>query len=887
MIREFFTRTRFFFFRRSPAELDEELQFHLEQAAESNIAAGMDPEEARRQARVQFGAFEAAREQSHEQKPGWWLGTLVQDVRYALRGFRRNPVFALTVIATLALGIGATTAVFSVVDRILFRSLPYAHDDRLVSVGLVQSLERQEFTLGGFFYEWRDNQKPFASLTFERGVNECNLTEANPVHLQCAVVAQNFLPTLGIAPILGRNFVPEEDQPKAADVALISHGLWLSRFNRDPAVLNKTIMLDEHPVRVIGVLPQDFEMPRLQPADIVVPAQMDIAAQHTVNSGLGYPMWAFARLKPGVSVQQANEQLQPLFQHTQQWIPKEIRQDFHLQVRSIRDRQMQEAYQVAWVLLGAVFAVLLIACANVASLFSARGLARERELAVRSALGASRTRLIRQTLTEALLLAIAGAAAGCLLADLLLRIFIAIAPTGLPFLAQAQLDARIILFTVLLALLCTAIFGIVPALQKPNVTRLVAKQTRSTAHARLRRFLVAGQIGISVVLLSGASLLLQSFRNLEHQNLGMQTRNVITLRIPLNDQRYQSGQAYMDFYLRAERVFERLPGVTAIGMSDSLPPGGNGWQNGMRYSEIFVAGRPHPPPGAGGTVITRAVTPGYFRVLRIPILEGPGFTEEDRQSSSQLIVLNKLLASRLFPQGNAVGQRLQLGLFSPPLSTDGPVFTVVGVAGNVKNEGLASQQDPEVYTLRSDRRPDTWNRHQVFLLETTFPASVIGPWIRAQIGHLEPYAPVEIETLSRDVDKLADRPRFETALLGFFAASGLLMAIIGLYGVISYVATQRTQEIGVRMALGATRADILWLIAMEGIRLIVLGGVFGLVAALAAAQLLKSLTYHVGPRDPATYIAVVSLLGLVALAATLIPARAAMQTDPGEALRHE
>jgi putative ABC transport system permease protein len=886
MMKEFLTRVRFFFFRRSPAELDEELQFHLEQATEFNLAAGMDPEEARRQARIEFGAVEAAREQSHEQRPGWWLGTLVQDVRYALRGFRRNPAFALTVIATLALGIGATTAVFSVVDRILFRSLPYAQDDRLVSVGLVQSLARQEFTLGGFFYEWRDNQRPFASLTFERGVNQCDLTEASPVHLQCAAVAQNFLSTLGIVPILGRNFSPDEDLPNVAKVALISHGLWLSRFNRDPAVLNKTIMLDEHPVRIIGVLPRDFEMPRLQPADIVVPAQVDLAAQHTVNSGIGLPMWAFARLKPGVSVQQASDELQPLYQHTQKWIPKEIRQDFHLQVRSIRDRQMQEAYQVAWLLLAAVFAVLLIACANVASLFSARGLARERELAVRSALGASRTRLMRQTLTEALLLAMAGAAAGCLLAELLLQVFIAIAPTGLPFLAQAQLDVRIILFTVLLALLCSAIFGIVPALQKPNVTRLVAKQTRSTIHAGLRRFLVAAQIGISVVLLSGASLLLQSFRNLEHQNLGMQTRNVLTVHIPLNGERYPSGQAYMDFYLGVENALRLLPGVTAVGMTNSLPPDGNSWHEGMRYSDIVVAGKPHIPPGTGGTVVYRAVTPGYFRVLQIPILEGPGFIEEDRQSAGHPIILSKLLASRLFPEGNSIGQHIQRSIFNPYLTLDGPIYTIVGMAGNVKNAGLAGQDDPEYYTLETSH-PEDWDGHQFFLLDTAFPASVIGPWIRTQVAHLEPNAPVEIETLSRDVNKLADRPRFETALLGFFAACGLLMAIIGLYGVISYVATQRTQEIGVRMAVGATRADILRLIAMEGVRLIVLGGVLGLGAALAAAQLLKSLTFHVGPRDPATYIAVVSLLGLVALAATLIPARAAMRTDPGEALRHE
>ena len=846
----------------------------------------MTPAEARRHARVLFGGVEAAREQCHEQRPGWWLGTLTQDVRYALRGFRRNAVFALTVIATLALGIGATTAVFSVVDRILFRSLPYAHDDRLVSVGLVQSLARQEFTLGGFYYEWRDNQRPFASLTFERGVDDCNLTEANPVHLQCAAVAQNFLTTLGIAPILGRNFLLDEDLPKAPKVALISYGLWLSRFNRDAGVLNKTITIDEHPVRIVGVLPKDFEMPRLQAADIVVPAQMNAAAQHTVNSGIGYPMWAFARLKPGVSVQQAKEQLEPLFLHTLQWIPPEIRKDFHLQVRSIRDRQMQEAYTVAWVLLGAVLAVLLIACANVASLFSARGLARERELAVRSALGASRGRLMRQILTEALLLAVAGAAAGCLLAELLLRVFIAIAPTGLPFLAQAKLDLRIILFTVLVSLFCALLFGIMPAMQRPNVTRLVAKQTKSSRQVRLRRALVAAQIGISVVLLSGASLLLKSFRNLEQQDLGMKTRNVITVRITLNGERYPSGQALMDFYLRAEKALQRSPGVAAVGMSDSLPPGGNGSQSGMRYSDIIVAGRPHTPPGTGGTVVLRTVTPGYFHVLQIPILQGAGFTEEDRQANGHPIILSKLLAARLFPEGNAVGQHIQRAVFNPYLTMDGPVFTIAGIAGNVKNAGLAGQDDPEFYILRTSH-PDDWDSHHFFLLETAFPTSVMSPWIRNQIAQLDPTVPVEIVTLSQDVNKLADRPRFETALLAFFASCGLLMAVIGLYGVISYVAMQRTQEIGVRMALGATRADILRLIALEGMRLILLGGVLGLGAALATAQLLKSLMFNVGPRDPAAYAAVVLLLALVALAATLIPARAAMLTDPGEALRYE
>jgi predicted permease len=886
MMSEFWTRLQFLILRRPQSELDEELRFHLEQSAETKIAAGMTAQEARRQALIEFGGVERAREQCHEQRPGWWLGTVEQDVRYALRGFRRNPAFTLTVIATLALGIGATTAVFSVVDRILFRSLPYAHDDRLVSFGLVQSLEKQEFTLGAFFYEWRDSQRPFAAVTFERGVSTCNLTETNPVHLSCADVAENFLPTLGISPVLGRNFLPEEDLPNGPKVALISDGLWLSRFNRDAGVLDKSIEIDGHSVRIIGVLPKDFEMPRLQPTDVILPAALDVAAQHTVNSGLGYPLWAFARLKPGVSVAQAKAELEPLFLHTQQWIPPQIRQDFHLQVRSIRDRQMQEAYLVAWMLLGAVLAVLLIACANVASLFSARGAARQRELAVRSALGASRGRLIRQTLTEAILLAVAGAAAGCALAEILLRIFVAIAPTSVPFLAQARLDLRIVLFTVLVSLLCAALFGILPALEKPNAMALVARSTRSGAHARLRRILVAAQIAVSVVLLSGAGLLVKSFWNLEQQSLGIETRHVLTVRVPLNWERYTTDQAYLDFFGRAEAALRRLPGVTAVGMSDSLPPDGNSWHNGGRFDELFVAGRPRTPAGTGGNVVERSVTPDYFRVLQIPIQEGRGFTEEERGSSGDFMILSKLLAARLFLQGDAVGQHIQLPTYQPYFALNGPVYTVVGVAGNVKNAGLTGQDDPEYYTLRHNRGEE-WRGHCVLLLENALPAAVVAPWVRSQIAQLDATAPVEIETLHEQVSQLADRPRFETALLGFFAFCGLLMAVIGLYGVIAFMAAQRTQEIGVRMALGATRVDILRLIAGEGIRLIMLGGVLGLGAALAAAQLLKSLLYNVGAHDPLVYAAVALLLAVVALMATLIPARAAMRVEPVVALRFE
>jgi predicted permease len=882
MVKEWWARFKFFVAPRKAEELDEELWFHIERSTARNVAAGMNAEEARRQALIELGGVERTREQTFEQRPGWWMGTVAQDVRYALRGFRRNLVFTIAVIATLAVGIGATTAVFSVVDRILFRPLPYAHDDRLVSVGLVQPMQRQEFTLGGFFFEWRDQQKPFESLTFETGYGDCNLTGANPVHLHCVSVAQNLLPTLGATPEAGRNFTPDEDIPNGPRVAMITDGLWLRRYNRDAGVVDSTVDIDGHATRIVGVLPRDFEMPRLQDADMLRPAQINVAEQHTVNSGIGLPLWAFARLKPGVSLAEAKAEMNPLFLHTQQWIPAEIRKDFHLQVRSLRDLQMADVYRAAWVLLGAVLTVLLIACANVASLFSARGAARERELAVRSALGASWGRLIRQTLTEAVLLAMVGAAVGYGLAEILVRVFVAIAPTGVPFLAAARLDLRIVVFTVALALVCSVLFGILPALEKPRAQVLAARQARPGSQARLRRALVVGQIGLSVVLLSGASLLVRSFWNMEQQSLGMQTRNVITVHVPLNWERYPRGTA--DFYLRAEAAFRQLPGVTAVGLSNSLPPGGP--HGGSRYSELEAEGRPPTAAGAGGSVAWRQVTPDYFRVLHIPIVEGRDFSEEERGLDQHLAILSRDLAARMFPDGHVVGRHIMHELFNPYRQA-GPVYTVVGVAGMVKNGGLTGEDEPEFYELRTNGQAEYWDNRQFFIMESSLPASVLAPWIRARVAQLDPTVPVEMDTMKQVVSKLADRPRFETALLGFFAFCGLLMAVIGLYGVISFVATQRTQEIGVRMALGATRVDILKLIAGEGVRLIGLGGVLGLGTALAAAQLLKSLLFNVGPRDPATYVVVAGLLGAVALAATLIPARAAMKVEPVVALRYE
>jgi putative ABC transport system permease protein len=863
---------------RSDEDFASELESHIAMHVEDGINAGLSPEEARRQALIALGGVEQTRQAYRERRTLPWLENLARDVRYALRGFRRNPVFTFTVIVTLALGIGATTAVFSVVDRILFRSLPYAHGDQIVSLGLVQSLEKQEFMLGGFFYDWRDNQKPFEAIASQGTMlHACDLVEANPAQLNCIHAQAGFLPLLGISPALGRNFLPEEDRPNGPSVALISYGLWQDHYNRDPDILNRQIDVDGSPVRVIGVLPKGFELPTLQAPDVMLPMALNEGAERIGHPGT--PMRAFARLRPGVSIEQARAEMEPLFLHTQAWIPQEIRRDFHLSIRSLRDRETQDVRFTAWILLGSVLAVLLIACANVAGLMVARSEARERELALRSALGASRGGLMRQTLTEAALLSLAGAAVGLMLAEGLLRIFLAIAPSGIPFLTRAGLDLRIAVFTVMLSLACAMLFGFLPALQKPRSIALAARVTHARKRALLRRGLVVGQIAIGMVLLTSAALLLRSFENLEQQNLGIETQGVLTARIALPEFHYNTAGKRMAFYLQAEAALRRLPGIRAVSFSDSVPPGG--WNNDERIEGFAPEGRrPAPSSGSGSIVVVRRVTPDYFRALNLPIILGRGFTEQDRGTSENLVVLSRLLAARLFPGEDPVGKSIQKG-------ESGIWLKVAGVAENAKNNGLTEQNAPEVYFLRRNTTGDWGPPAPVMIVDAILSPKTVAPWVRSQIAGIDPTVPVGIETLNQSVSKLADRPRFETALLGFFASCGLLMAVIGLYGVVSFMTVQRNQEIGVRMALGATRLDILLLIAGEGARLIIFGILLGLGAALAAAQLLKSLLFNVGPHDPASFVAVTLLLALVALAASWLPARRAASIDPMRSLRTE
>src|ERR1700730_17628726 len=510
-LRVFFSRAwGFLHKRRLDEDLREEIQAHLDALTEENIRSGMSAENARAAAIREFGGVEQTKESYSQQRGLPFLDVALQDLRFAVRGLVRRPGFAMASVLTLMLGIGATTAVFSVVDRILFRSLPYPHDDRLVSFGLRAPIERDEFTLGAGYIDFRKEPGLFEAITsMAPGTTDCDITEQNPVRLNCALVEQTFLPTLGTEPLLGRNFTPDEDRKDAPLVAILSYGLWKSRFGGNPDVLRKTISLDGKTAQIIGVLPARFEMPMLRPADILVPQALDETQQR--QSAPGAVLRTFARLKPGVDVTQASAALQPWFELTVSGAPPQFRKEIHLSVRTLRDRQTSDARLASWILLGSVFAVLLVACTNVANLLLARATVRERELAVRAALGASRGRLARQSLTESLLLGVLGGLSGCALAAILIRVFVSIAPEGIPRLQQAGLDARVAIFTLVVALASALIFGMAPAFHSPSPEIMMGKeQIGARRGGSLRQILVVAESAISIVLLASAGPLLRS-----------------------------------------------------------------------------------------------------------------------------------------------------------------------------------------------------------------------------------------------------------------------------------------------------------------------------------------------------------------------------------------
>ncbi|SPF39109.1 conserved membrane hypothetical protein [Candidatus Sulfopaludibacter sp. SbA4] len=848
-------------FGRRADEIHEEIESHLDMCAELNASAGMPPREARTRARRQFGNAALVEEDDRPIHALQWIATIGQDIRYALRCFARSPVFTLAAVLTIALGIGASTAVFSVVDRILFRALPYPDAGRLVSVGmLAPAADTNEFLPVSAYLRFRQLQTPFSSMASFGFTSDCDLTEPNPVRLRCTQVDAAFLTTFGIRPLAGRNFTPAEDVPNGTpngqNVALLTYGFWMGRFAGDRGIVGKTIPVDGQPTTVIGVLPRDFELFNLSPTDLLIPEAL-------LPNQTGRVVRAFARLNPGVSVEQARAAMQPLFEKERQSVWPAFRQGLTLVVRPLRDRQIWTVRTASWTLAIAVMLVLFLACANVANLLLARAAGRRRELAVRQALGASRSRLVRQTLTESLLLAVAGAVVGCSLASALLRFFIAIAPNGITRLDQASLDGRVLLFAVAVSVAAGLLFGLAPALHTDTNVR---------ATGLVRRGLITAQIAGSLVLLTGAGLLLRTLWSLERVPLGMNTEHVVAAHFVLS-RSYTPARLNM-FFDELESRLTRMPGAASTAISSSLPPYGG--ISSIPYSALNVEGRPRLPEGAGGGVGWRIVTPGYFAALGIPILRGRAFNQQDRAPAVAAIVLGDALAHRLFPNEDPIGKHM----FQ---SKDGEWHTVVGVAGDVRNNGLTGPQALEFYLALNH---SFGNAAHVVVRSPLDPQGV-ATMIRAQIAALDSSLPVDVQTFRERVGKLTGEPRFNAFLLTGFAAVGLILSAIGIYGVIGFLVSQRAREIGVRMALGATPSSVTRLFLWDAARWTGAGVLLGLAGSLAATRLLATLLFAVRGNDPWSFLAAAAILSAVALSAAWLPSRRAARIDPVRTLREE
>jgi putative ABC transport system permease protein len=870
-------------------QLTEEIRAHIQEKVEDLVAGGMAREDAEHAARREFGNVTLLEQRSREVWRWPRIEDLLIDLRHALRMLRKSPAFTIVAILTLALGIGANAAIFSVLDRALLRPLPYPHADRLVLFGfVVPAIDSRPALFSSAYGKLRGERTPFESMASWRpGVHGCDLTESRPVRLACAQAESTFLPAFGVTPILGRNFDSVEDRAGAPDVCLISYGLWQGRFGGAPAALGQNLSLDGKTTRIIGILPRDFEWPTLARVDVVLPEALTPAESSVPMAGF---VRAYARLKPGVSIDEARAQLIPAFESWRQEAPPMFRKDMRLSLLSVRDDQVGSIRRALWVLFGAALALLLLATANVANLLLARSAVREREFAVRAALGAGRWGLIRLRLVESACLGLAGGIVGTGLAFLLLRLFVALAPAGIPRIGQAGLGAPVVLFVVVASLFSGVLCGLAPAAAAPSASALAAGRSIGPPRRRFGAALVMVQVAVSLALVTGAGLFLDTLRNLENIPLGMATSHIVTAQITLGPQVYaRPGQA-AQFFERLETSLRGLPGVTGVAVSDSLPP--TGGERAHPFFAIRVEGRPPFEKGTGGMVGWRAVSPGYFDMLGIPIFEGREFVASDRHLQTRAIVLNRTLAARLFSGENPLGRHLQL---SPP---SGPWYDVVGVAGDVKyvsGSGFVTPSGPEYYLARQNA-PDPGPggakgegspRHAFFIVRSRLAEAGVERLVRGEIALLDPTLPAEISTLDARVGLLRAQPRFNAALISLFAALGLLLSSLGLYGLLSFLVAQRTQDIGVRMALGAVPANLLRMVVWRGVRLVLVGLGAGLALALAATRLLHGLLYGVSPEDPAILATAAMLLLFAAFAASYFPARRAMRIDPVTALRNE
>ena len=871
-------------------ELDEELRYHLEREAELNVAAGMAPEEARLAALREFGGVTRAKEECREARGVRLLRDVWQDVRYGLRTFRKKPGFTLVAVSTLALGIGANAAIFSAVNGVLLKSLPFPDPERLAALYETNESGREIAVAFPDYLDWRAGASAFEEMGARTPAGGVLTGEEGPERVTGRLVTASFFRTLGVRPAAGRFFTEEEDRPGGGRLIVLSHGLWLRRYGGDPGVVGRDVTFNGASWTVAGVMPPQFDFygeNNLNNQFFIPLGQL--ADQKWMHERASHVVMVTARLKPGVTMGQARAQLEALAARLAEQFP-ETNGSTGARLNSFLDDYVGEARPALLMLMTAVGAVLLIACANVANLLLVRAAARRKEIALRVALGAGRGRVVRQLLTESLLLAAGGGALGLLFAWWGVAAFSRLTPDVLPRAEGISLDGRALGFTLALTLLTGVAFGLVPALQTSKADLNDAMKGGgvgggSSAGGRwLRSGLVVTEVALSLVLLIGAGLLLRSFSQLMRVEPGFEARDVLTLRLRLPDARYTDAGRIAPFLKEVKRRVEALPGVRRVSLATGFPFG--------RASEkgYWLEGRPEPRQSSDWPdVYAQWVSPEFHQTLGIPLLAGRFIEEGDGPDSPPVALVDDDFVRRNFPGGSprdALGKRLRFG------GEGEPWFEIVGVVGHVRQNGLDEEGRPGVYRPWTQIGPrqlaDGYTRAMDFVVKTSVePTRLVEP-IRGEVQSLDRDQPLgNVRTLSSLVEQTVAPRRFSMTLAGVFAFVALVLGAVGLYGVLSYVVAQRAREIGIRMALGAQRGDVHRLVISQGMALALGGVAAGVAASLALPRLMAGLLFGVGAADPPTYALVTLLLLAVALAACYLPARRASKVDPLTALRYE
>lgn len=878
MLREFLTRLRFFLSRKRPVDLDDELQFHLEQSTQTNIAAGMSPEEARRQAGIAFGGVERTREQCYEQRPGRLLEAVVQDVRYALRWLGRNPIFTTAVITTLALGIGPTTAVFSVVDSLLLRPLPYPNSEQIVRIWNTFSPRgMNEIPLSEpEFLEYQQSQSFAHVAGFSLGTVTLTGT-GDPLRLVASWGTSEFFSVLGTEPFLGRVFSTQEQQAGHTQVVVLSYKLWQNRFGSNPEIVGSSVLLNGDSSVVVGVMPRDFNFPS-EDVDVWQPLAISPASSNLGNHYLNL----VGDLKQ-VTLDQARAEMKTILVRIEEKYPSYYNGAAGIGVALIplREQMTGSVRTTLLVLMAAVCFMLLIACTNVSNLLLAKAEDRKKEIATRTALGASRWRIIRQVLIENLLLFLASGIAGLLLAFFCLKILPFGDSVNVAQFGGVALNLRVLAFAAILCLFTGLLFGLVPALKASHSDfndtlktsgRNSVGSRRGTRH---RSLLVISEIAFSLVLLAGAGLMIGSLMRLLGVTLGFDPKNVVTMRLSLPQARYSLGRT-ATFYQQLQEQVRSLPGVEAVAIVNQLP-----LSNTSANSSLEVEGRP------AGTDINVAdsqiISPDYFRAMGIPLVRGRFLSEADTRPAPMSVMVNQTLARKVWPGENPIGKRIRF-------RSDAPWLSVIGVVTDIKNHGSNVATKPEVYFLHTDQPSGLWAdfRSMTLIVRTAGgPQQTVGA-IRGELKNLDPDLPIyKVQTLDQIVSASVSQTRFPALLLSVFAGLALLLAAVGVYGVLAYTVEQSKHEIGVRMALGAPRAQILRLFLGQGVKWAMLGGGAGLLAAFILVRFMRSMLFEVGAYDPGIFASGVAMLTIVVLMACYLPALRATKIDPMAAVRSE